>query len=328
MASPAWLFPDDDLQHIYSTDSYKNCPYSPGRLVQILQNAIRCNQPPIAHEAAARLLASMQSHMLMEQLVILAAGEVGLGNLEALQLCVRSMQHHNKFYRTMKDKTIQVGPNVETMQWRRDLRNLHPLRQMIALCVETLCLSPKSREAVHAAVVFFSKPNQKIPHFVWAMGATLGEEEALFQAFAVALGSRYDAKILHEMYNRFPASPILRSLYDGMRLLNPMQGEPWKGKYLLALTVMFLTRPDTCYNLAVQVPLSQDRIFTQISQNLYAQLIHAQLPLPPTPPCFQSIHQALKVAERLRQPRFHAAEDNYFPRALLLAQQQQQQQQQ
>jgi hypothetical protein len=322
MASAPWHFSPNDLGQLYTQQqTYGGCLLSASQLVTVLQHAIRQNQPDVAQQAAARLLASTQGHLLWQQLVLISASDVGLANLEAVQLCVRGMTLHDKVCRVENgEKDIELDDGCETKLWRQAARNDARVRKMLALCVEVLCKSPKSREAMHACVLYMSEPRVR-PEFHWPKNrlAGKGEERTLLAAFASGLGHKYDYKMLDKLFEPFFVLPLAKMLKQGLRLVN-ITGCAWKGKALLACAALMVSRPDTSYNLTVHIPLDKNRIEVELAQTLYAKLIHQPDSLPPLvaipEPSSVDAASRLEDAESKLTPRFHAQPDTYYGAAV------------
>jgi hypothetical protein len=322
MATAPWILPDTDLGELYTgATTYGGLPLSAGQLVRVLQHAVRTSQPLVAHQAAVRLLASTHPDLLCENLVLLSVTDVGLANLEAMQLCIRTL---GLYYRICHDeyqkKDILLSTGQTTKLWRRDLRNDARIRQAVALCIETLCFSPKSREAQHAAVVYFSGPKSPTPRFAWPKSSgsyPFGQEKTLLAAFSGGIGVRFDGKMLDKMFEPFFPLKPLQALKMGLLMLNAPQ-HPWKGLVLLACAAMLVTRAGNCYNVTVRFPIRKQMIEDTISKQMYANLYINSTSLPPfvVPAPVANAAEALEQAERMITPRFRSATDPYYQLAM------------
>ena len=321
MASAAWLLPDKDLHELYNGDyTYGRYPMSAGQLVRVLHHAIRTNKPEEAHQAAARLLISNHSDLLCEQLVLFSVTDVGLANLEAVVLCVRTL---NLYYRLCHEECgeqiITLSTGYKTKLWRRELRNHCNLRKAVALCVDSLCHSPKSRECMHASVVYFSGPGRPQPRFAWPKSANIpiGEERTLLEAFANGVGTKFEVKALEAFFQPFHMTPATTALRNGLRMLN-VPGQQWKGRVLLACAALVFGRSPTQYNFSVGTPVRKQYIEEEVAKQLYTRLQHQPDLLAPLvePDKVTTPAMALEQAERSITPRFHQSVDPYYQQAL------------
>lgn len=170
------FFDKHDLANSYYRETYRseqvNEAYSKAEITSLLQKAIRRNLPDLAHISAALLLASFQVTKLCNRLMTIATEDIGIGNMECIELAVALDKLRERLYSTEKIQGSTTSGMVA--RWRQDLRNNLEFRRALHHCVAVMCVSPKTRLGDHMSMVLFN-PAQNLKLDVGVLRHTLAE---------------------------------------------------------------------------------------------------------------------------------------------------------
>lgn len=336
------LFGTGDLKEVYHrlTFGREGQQYQRSQIKSLLQKAIRRNLPELAHFAAALLLGSFQVTNLVNRLLTIACEDISLGNFECLKRACQLEQLRAELYSTEK-----LPGREGVARWRQELRNHERFRQAVWVCVQLMCVSPKTRICDHAGMVLLNtgpkdQPEPVSTHgFLQALGQTergnLERERALFLYAArhISPGDHKQSvknmlqmvKLIQTHLATIPAlARVAHYCHFSLEARNATHPQKIAGKNNFASALFLCTRPIAQIRLTLE-NVDLTGVTTQVVP-LYTRLIAGQQ-LPAVPLWALDKHTGrgperpnesfLLAEQEALRPR-HEAPDDYYARAVEL----------